>query len=154
VNPFLTSLIGAALLAPGASEPPSEIPIIVDVEELPGDLLDEIVLRGRTYDRKTTFELSLQKSLRGPGQTEIHLTVGRRRFERLHLAYLPFDSVDVASITTHSRLSPDGRVFRVRLRYGAPAPHCQIGDDGRGKVTITYVGGRAPQVDHSAPAIC
>jgi hypothetical protein len=129
-------------------------PIIVDVEELPAGHLAAVILKGTFSEGDVNFKLTVTKSVAPMQGTGVELSTGRSRFEKLNLTYLPFESIDVGRISTHSKAYAYGRVFRVRLRYGEPNQGCQIGDDGRGKVTITYLAGRRPEVTHRPPITC
>lgn len=146
----------AALVPPDSSSDATseERPILIWVEELPRGELRQISLGGTTADGTADFRLSMEKSKAPLQGSTIGLRVGRHRFEQIRLSYLPFDSVDLRRITTYSRVYPHGRVFRVRIRYGEPAPDCRIGDDGSGQVAITYRIGHEPEIDHLPPARC
>jgi hypothetical protein len=109
---------------------------------------------GRSPKGDLTFQLTVQKSAAPSAGTAIRLVVDKKRFKEVSLPYLPFESIDVGSITTRWRIYPEGPIFRVRLRYGQAAPHCQKGDDGRGMVAITYDDMATPDVEHDTPRTC
>ena len=152
----LMLVVQASLALPlvASSAPARERPILIEVEELPASEIRQIVQNGRTAEGSVPFSLSVERAEGGKGGTAIALALADHRFEAVRLDYLPFESVNRNSISIHSRNYPHGRVLRVHLRYGRPAPRCRVGDDGRGKVSITYRVGSAPEIVHRMPARC
>ncbi|HEX6377210.1 MAG TPA: hypothetical protein VFZ91_15970 [Allosphingosinicella sp.] len=152
---LIFSMLGAMMPASPSSDPATgERTILVRVEEMPRSGLKRIMQEGSTADGTATFKLSIKKLQAPSGGSAVDLTVGQHRFDTVRLTNLPFEDVDFGRVTTHSRIYPHGRVFRVHIRYGDRSPHCQIGDDGSGHVSITYRKDAAPEIDHRPPAKC
>ena len=152
----LMLVVRASLALPlvASSAPARERPILIEVEELPGSEVRQVIQNGRTAEGSIPFNLSVERADAGKGGSAITLALADHHFEAIRLDYLPFESVDWNGISIHSRNYPDGRVLRVHIRYGRPAARCRIGDDGRGKVSITYRVGFAPEIVHRMPARC
>lgn len=123
--------------------------ILVDVEELPSNEVHSLNIEGALYGTKIPFYVHIDDNTSKEGLVTVNSMVEGRKLAPARLRHI--SRMDWSSVTTHWRRYPSQRVFRVRFRYGEEHPGCMLGDDGRGIVTITYVGDRPPEVKNWRP---